>query len=383
MNSLQNDAVKNAVESLRNDIVEIADFIFANPEISSEEHQSCKYLANKLRENGMEVEENYLDMNTSFVSKIGSGKPKLCLFAEYDALPMGHACGHNIIAAWAIGTFLSISRLPDFKGTLYLFGSPAEEGRGSFASSKVRISGELKKIGIEAAFAIHPGDRWEVFGGLYARWRESFTFIGRESHAAGSPEDGINALDAAVSFYQSVRSLRSTLAPDKTAIISSIIREGGVAVNIVPGISEVWVDVRTRDNSQVLAVGDRIEAIARGISTAYNCELKIKSLAPVTCSFIRNEMLDSLMLNSAEKYIQGLKVTREDERRPMGSSDIGNVSSIVPTTQLIVKVAEAGTPLHSKEFLQSAGSNEAKKSLLEAVMTVTDAILHYGQSEVG
>ncbi len=370
--------VSETVSSIRERVLEVSDFIYGNPELSSEEYKGCKHLVDALRGCNASVTENYLGMETSFMAKHGSGRPRICLFAEYDALPSGHACGHNIIAGWALGTFLTVASMGKFKGTLYLFGSPAEEGRGRYASSKVKISKELRRIGMDAAFVIHPGDSWAVFGGYYARWRKSFTFMGKESHAAGAPEDGINALDAGVSFYQAVRSLRSALPADKQIIVSSIIKDGGTAVNIIPGRAEVWVDIRAVDKDLLLHTGRRVDRMASGIASANGCGLVAQSLAPVTGSFKRNEKLDNLLLDSGTAFIDELYLVGEAERRPLGSSDVGNVSSVVPTSQLIVKIANSGTPLHSRDFLEAAGSERAKEAMLMSIRASSLAILNLG-----
>lgn len=349
---------------------EILHYLYENPELSSEEYNSSKFLIKVLRDGGFEVLENFLDMETSFIATHGTGSPKFCLFAEYDALPIGHACGHNVIAAWAVGTFIALAKNPEFKGTIILIGSPAEEGRGKYASSKIRIAPYLKELRVNAAFCIHPGDQWKVSGDYYARWRKSFTFFGKESHAAGSPEKGINALDAAVSFYSSVKALRNQLKADIPVIISEIIKEGGVAVNIVPALAEVWVDIRTLDTEYLDVVGRIVEDMGKGVSSAHNCSITIKELAPVTSSFRKNRELDVALYESAKDVIEELKHPDTEVGHPIGSSDIGNVSQVIPTSQLLVKIADEGTALHTKALLEAAKTDYARKAMIRAIRGV-------------
>lgn len=359
--------------------IDISRHLYSSPEMSSEEFGSYAFITGKLKERGVELEEHFLGMKTAFVAKHGSGEPKICIFAEYDALPSGHACGHNIIAGWAVGTFLSISVDKRFNGTLYLVGSPAEEGRGEYASSKVKIAPVLSEMGIKAAFCIHPGDEWKVSGNYYARWRKSFEFTGRESHAAGAPEKGINALDAAVSFYTSYRGLRNQMRPDITVIISAIIKEGGVAVNVVPSKSTVWVDVRT-DESDYLAVPiSLIDNLAENIAKAHRCTLNSKELAPVTSAFRKNSELDRILYKAGKKLIVDLENPEENPEKPIGSSDVGDVSQVIPTSQLIVKIADKGTPLHSGLFLKAAGTEYAEESMIKAIRIAADAIIKYSE----
>lgn len=372
----------NPVESKENnDAMKIAAVIsrhlWNNPELSSEEINSHKFIVEFLKQRGFKVDDKFLGMNTAFLAVHGTGEPKVCIFAEYDALPTGHACGHNIIAGWAVGTFLSLSQNSGLNGTIYLVGSPAEEGRGKYASSKVKIARELKEMGIKAAFCIHPGDEWKVSGSYYARWRKSFEFIGKESHAAGAPEKGINALDAAVSFYTAGRALRNQMRPDTTVIISAIIKEGGVAVNIVPARSTVWVDLRTVDTSYLAQAAAMIDELGENIAKSYRCSLKTEELAPVTSSFKKDEFLDELMLSEGKKIITELKKPGINEDKPIGSSDVGDVSQNIPTTQLIVKISDSGVPLHSEDFLKAAGSEFAEKSMLKAIEVVSETIAKY------
>ncbi len=346
---------------------EVFQFLYDNPELSSEEYKSTSRFVSILKDHGFDVSENFLGMETSFMALHGTGTPKFCLFAEYDALPIGHACGHNIIGSWALGTFLATSKNPEFKGSIMLVGSPAEEGRGKYASSKKKIAPYLKKMGVDVALCVHPGDRWEVSGDYYSRWRKSFTFRGKESHAAGSPEKGINALDAAVSFYSSVKALRNQLKPGTPVIFSEIIKEGGTAVNVVPALAEVWVDIRTLDSQYLEVVGRMVEDMAGGISSAHRCTLSIIELAPSTSSFKTNEALDMAVYESAKEVIRELAPPNPGNRNPIGSSDVGDVSQLIPTSQLIIKIAEEGTALHTREMLQAAGTDYAKKAMLKAI----------------
>lgn len=357
--------------------IEIFQKLYDNPELSSEEYNSANLIVSKLRENGIEPTENFLGMSTSFIAVYGSGAPVISIFAEYDALPIGHACGHNIIAGWAVGTFLAVAKSGNFKGTLILVGSPAEEGRGNYASSKIKIAPKLKEMGVDIALCIHPGDEWKVLGNYYARWRNSFTFSGKESHAAGSPEKGINALDPAVSFYSSVRAIRNQLSPDTPVIVSEIIKEGGVAVNIIPSKAEVWVDIRTLDIEYLNSVASIVEEIAKGEAMAGRCKLSIKQLAPVTASFKENQDLDNFLYKYAHRVISQLPPPGTKVSRPIGSSDVGNISQIIPTAQLIVKTAKSGTSLHSSSFLKSAGSELAKNAMVMAIRAMYLTITNY------
>ena len=195
-----------SVSRVSDEVINLSNFIHSNPELGSEEFQCTEYYLNLLRKLDVSIEDHYLGMDTAFRASFGKGKPKIGILAEYDALPIGHACGHNIIGAWAYGVFASLIGEIS-QGSVFLIGTPAEEGRGKYASSKVQIAPVLAKEGFDAVFTVHPGGEWEVGGHLLGTVRYSFVFKGKDALAAASPEKGGNAFDASVSFYINFRML--------------------------------------------------------------------------------------------------------------------------------------------------------------------------------
>lgn len=362
----------------RNDIIEISNFIHENPELGSEEYLSSKFIIDKLKSLNIEVQENYLGMKTAFRAKVGNGHPKVAVLAEYDALPIGHACGHNIIGAWAFGVFVALSSVIT-KGTLYIVGTPAEEGRGEYASSKVRIAPELKKEGIEAVFTIHPGGEWEVGGNNLGIVRYSLVFKGKNAHAAASPEMGINALDAAVTFYTNFRMLNGMLGRQHQAVLSAVIKDGGVAPNIIPGRSEVWYDIRSEDDDFLSKIEQLTLNLANSSAELNRCSLDKAQLTPRLCPRKPDLYLDSIYFKYARKYLGGNVKSPEEAYKdmPRASSDVGNVSQLIPTVHLGVKVGPKGMPGHSEEMKYFSLTDEAQEALLTAVAIGYDSINDY------
>jgi amidohydrolase len=366
------------VKEIMPEIYEVSRFIYEHPELSSEEFKSSKYLIEKINEFCPDVQTNYLGIETSFKAELKPGKPGIALFAEYDALPLGHACGHNLIAAWGYGVFKALSLKENLDLNVILFGSPAEESRGKYASSKVIISKELKKIGVEAAFVVHPHYRWEVAAKYYARWRGSFIFKGKASHAAASPQEGINALDSAVNFYINLKMIKSSLNPNVKTVISEIIKSGGNAVNIIPESAEVWVDIRCSVNDYVDEILGKVKRAAQSCAASTGSTVEVAELAPFTPTFKPNQALDQLFYSSATKYVNDLLPLSESQNSPeMGSSDVCSVSQEVPTSQLLIKISNQNINPHSTEFLKAAGSDFAKESLIKAVAAGYDAVISF------
>ena len=368
------------VKEIVPEIYEVSKFIYEHPELSSEEFKSSKYLIEKVRKFCPEVQPNYLGIETSFKAELKPGKPSIALFAEYDALPLGHACGHNLIAAWGYGVFKALSLEKNLNLNVILFGSPAEESRGKYASSKVIISKELKKLGVEGSLVVHPYSRWEVAAKYYARWRGSFTFKGKASHAAASPQEGINALDSAVNFYISLKMIRSSLNPNVKTVISEIIKSGGNAVNIIPESTEVWVDIRCSVNDSVDEILGKVKRAAESCATSTGCTLEIKDLAPFTPTFKPSQTMDQLFYSSASKFVNDILPLSDSQYSPeMGSSDVCSVSQEVPTSQLLIKISNQNINLHTTEFLKAAGSDFAKDSLIKAVSAGYDAVISFAK----
>lgn len=367
-----------AVQNISKEAKEISRFIHSHPELGSEEHQAYSLLTSKLKERGVDVTKNYLGMETAFLGKVGNGEPKVAIFAEYDALPIGHACGHNLIASWAYGVGAAFADSKLKKGTLYIVGSPAEEGRGIYASSKIVIAPKLKELGIKAVFGVHPMGEWAVGGGALAITRLGFVFSGRDAHNAASPEQGINALDAAVDFYIQLRMMRTLVKRDKDVIIGAVIVQGGTAPNIIPGKAEVWVDLRSNDAEYVNELENRVKKIADGAARMTGCSVKSSELAGKLSSMKRAKNIEDLLYKHSKEYLP--KVVNPDERWtkiPEASTDLANVSQVIPTAHLLIKIGREGLPGHSEEWRECAGTKEAEEALLTAIAIGYDSISDY------
>ncbi|MDG7013267.1 MAG: amidohydrolase [Nitrososphaerota archaeon] len=368
----------SSVSDLEGEIRGVSRFVYMHPELGSEEFQASKLLASKLGDNGFKVTSDFLGMETSFLAEIGSGEPKVAIFAEYDALPIGHGCGHNLMAAWAFGVAASLAKEGLPRGTLYVAGSPAEEGYGKYAQSKIVIGPRLKELGTEAVFSMHPMGMWGVGWRMLASTRISFVFHGRDSHAALSPQDGLNALDAAVQFYMQAKMLRNLVRRDKDVILSAIIKDGGALPNVVPGRSEVWMDIRANETSYVLELEGKVLQIAQGAATMTGCTMEWTRLGKFLDSFKRHTELEGLYYKHALEYLG--KVGSPDESwssLAVASSDISNVSQIIPTVHLSVKIGREGLPGHSEEWKNCAGTVEAEEALLTSIAIANDSIIEY------
>ncbi|MHB8562295.1 MAG: amidohydrolase, partial [Thermoplasmataceae archaeon] len=249
--------VSRSLEDHIDGIIKLSNDIYNFSEPGSMEFRSSEEIIGKLKGNGFVVQENYLGLKTAFRAEFGSGTPVMGLLMEYDALPNGHSCGHNLIAAWAYGTALVLKDLMR-GGKIVLFGTPSEEGIGPYAGSKIIMAGSGSFSGIDFMFGMHPDDRWCVGCKALADLQIEFTFRGKSSHMAASPSEGINALDALVTSYTAINNSRDWAAVDSHLVIGMIIKEGGKASNVIPDRAVLEVDMRSTSSRFLRTFRDRI-----------------------------------------------------------------------------------------------------------------------------
>jgi amidohydrolase len=301
-----------------------------------------------------------IQLETAFkaIIKGKSSGPVICIMLEYDALPMGHACGHNLIAISGLAAAASLApHMDKIKGELWVIGTPAEEG-GKFGG-KIPLLKAGHFDDSDIVLITHPGDRWDTGADFLAISGGRFTFSGIPAHAAADPQRGISALDAAILAYTNIEMMREHIRPD--ARIHGIIKEGGTAVNVIPDRAVLSYAVRALDQIYVESLKKKIEHCVRSGAEAVGANVHIAwsygYSAPINVS-----TLDSLVLSTAqEEGIEGIK-----EWEALGSSDLGNVGYEIPTCNLWFKIAPEGILPHTHEFMKAAGGAEGFQSALNA-----------------
>ena len=362
------------VDARREALIQVSDTIHANPELGFEEFKSAALLAGVLEENGFKVERGVAGMETAFVAtQRGQGDgPTVAILAEYDALAgLGHACGHNIIGTAAVGAGLAVkAALPELAGTLQVIGTPAEEGGGG----KVIMVDAGIFDGVDAAMMFHPSGR-NMLGRLaLTAYPVSLEFFGRPAHAAAKPDEGINALEAMLLTFSGINALRQHLRDD--ARIHGIITHGGDAANIVPDHTSADFIIRAADTPYATEVLDKVRACAEGAALATGARLEFKQSGPRYDARMPNPKLMELFAENMHALGQNMELATGNER--MGSSDIGNVSQVVPTIHPYIAIASEDTGGHTVEFREAAVSEAGHDGLIIAAkalaMTVLDLL---------
>jgi amidohydrolase len=373
--------VCEAVDRRAAQLIETADWIHAHPEIGHQEVEASKRLTGMLQSAGIPVEMGTAGMATAFKADLGAGasaRPRVAILAEYDALPgLGHGCGHNLIGTSAIGAGLALKEVAqDLGGSIWVLGTPAEESAAPNAGGKVHMVNAGVFEDVDAAIMFHPGTETAITldRSLAARGFE-FYFHGRAAHAAGAPEEGINALDAVVLMYNAISVLRQQVRSDVR--IHGIILSGGAAANIIPDYAAIRYRTRADDADYLAEVVERVVACAEGAARATGCKLEWKEYMPGYENTMPNKVLLELMTENLRSI--GVQVNNERRKSGRGSTDFGNVSRRVPGIEARIAITEVlETPGHSIEFREAAGSDMGRQAMLTAAkglaMTAVDLL---------
>lgn len=362
--------VREAVSEHADRLVDVSHQIHARPELGFEEHFAHGLLTGVLEDAGFAVERGIAGLDTAFVATFGRG-PAVGVICEFDALPeIGHGCGHNVIAAAGLGAALAAAEVAaDAGGRVVVIGSPAEEGGGG----KVLMARSGVFDGLEAAMMVHPADRDLTRMDVVAIERIAVEYHGMASHAAAAPHKGRNALDAAVLGYVNVAALRQHLAASER--IHGIITDGGARPNIIPAHAAAEWYVRTPSRHTLGPLVDRVHSCLRAGSDAAGCEIHTGRIGQTYDDMIHSlPVVAAYVVNAAE--LGRVVVDPNRSTAVVGSTDMGNVSYLVPSIHPMIKAAPEGTPLHSLDFTRSAGGELGDAAVLDGAaalaMTAVD-----------
>jgi amidohydrolase len=356
-------ALAEGIEEWKPRVQTLAHEIHTNPELAFEEVRSSKAAAALLAEGGFEIAPGTGGLPTAFTATAGRGELKVALCVEYDALPnIGHACGHNLIAGASVAAALALRPYVDELGIeLKAIGTPAEESGGGKALLLERGAFD----GVCLALMVHPvqdGMTYNPAGSsAQAMGRYRATFVGRASHAAAAPHLGINAADAAVLSQVAVGLLRQQIPGDHR--IALYVAEAGIATNIIPERAVVEFECRAFTLGDYEALLERVLACFEGAALSTGTTLSIEPTEPAYQPLIQNNAL-------AAHWTEAMRTFGKDTTRSAGmsggSTDMGNVSQVIPTLHPWLSVPGANVPIHSHGFAAFADTPEAYTVMFEA-----------------
>jgi len=364
---MKNKIIKE-LDAIKGTLIEISDFIYHHPEAGNEEFMAAAKLVAFLKSHGFLVEVGIVNKPTSFRAIYDSKKegPNIAFLCEYDSLPeIGHGCGHNMIGTMGVGAGVSLSKVLDsIGGKITVLGTPAEETDGA----KVAMAKEGILKDVDVAMIVHPGQVSAESGHSLAMDALQFAFKGKTSHAAAEPESGINALDGVLMTFNGINALRQHVTSDVR--IHGIIKEGGLAANIVPDYAVAQFYVRAATREGLDPVVEKVKNIARGASLMTGAELSITNYEISYDNLKTNEVL-------SKTFSSNLKSVGVDDITPAkssyGSIDMGNVSYVVPAIHPYLGFGCGNAASHSREFADATITDTAHHALIQgaAAMALT------------
>jgi amidohydrolase len=366
------ERARQQFEELEGRMRDLSRWLYDHPELAHQEHQSSARLAADLSAAGFDVEYPAYGVATSFAARVGDSGPEVVVCAEYDALPgVGQACGHNIIASAAVGAGMALAGLVDELGIrVTVLGTPAEEKFGG----KVDLVEAGAFEGVAAAMMIHPSPQDIVDPNVIAIAEIDVHFHGKTAHASAYPDRGINALDAFVQAYVNISTLRQAMLP--TDKVHGIITDGGEAPNIIPDYTRSSWYVRAQTRQRLEELRKKVRACFEAAAIGTGCTVELEPIGHVYEELVSNPTMVELFAANAGEL--GRTMGRGADLPPSqtGSTDMGNVSKVVPTIHPMLGIDSLPAVNHQAEFaahtLTPAGERAIRDGALGMAWTIID-----------
>jgi amidohydrolase len=357
-------AARRSAEDLQPALVGLSRAIHHEPELCFEEFRAAERVADMLDEAGFAVERGPYDLPTAVQARVGSGPLSIVICAEYDALPaVGHACGHNLIAAASIGAGMALAGVADDLGlTVTVLGTPAEEGGGG----KVLLLERGAFDGAHASMMVHPWPEDRLVATCLAVDHLEVHYTGRAAHASASPEQGVNAADAMVVAQVAIGLIRQHLRRGDQ--VHGIVTKGGDAPNIVPEETFGRFMVRARTLEDLAVLRPRIEHCFESGALATGASLEIRDLAPTYSHFVSDDALLAAWRHNAEELGRRYTADERQEARPTISTDMANISLAVPSIHPMIGIETHGAVNHQAEFAAACLGPSAEQAVFDGAL---------------
>ncbi|QUH02282.1 amidohydrolase [Saccharopolyspora erythraea] len=357
--------IASRVRAAEAELVGLSRRIHANPELAFEEVRASRWVAEALAGGGFDVEHGCYGLPTAVRAIAGTGPCHVVVCAEYDALPgMGHACGHNIIAAAAVGAGLGLARVADDLGlTVTVLGTPAEEGGGG----KVLMLERGAFDGAHAAMMVHPAAQEAAALRGSAVSVFDVEYRGRPAHAGAHPELGVNAADAMTIAQVAIGLLRQQTR--EVERIHGVVTGGGLAANVIPDCSTGnWI-VRSDSSEHLSALKGRVLACFEAGAVGSGCELEIRPSCPDYADLVHDR--DMVALYQANATALGRRFPEPGEGPLVGAAtDMGNVSHRVPSIHPMLGLDCLPAVNHQPEFAAACATPAADRAVLDGAVAL-------------
>jgi amidohydrolase len=370
------DRVEDAVNRRRGDLIELSHAIHAEPELAFEEFRSCAKTQTLVAERAFEITAAPGGLDTAFRAVYGDGPLVIGICAEYDALPgIGHACGHNIIAASAVGTALALAEVAEELGlTVVLLGTPAEEKGGGKAL--LLKAGAFDDIAVTVM--LHPGPLDIAAARSLALSQVAVEYRGQEAHAAVAPYLGVNAADAVTVAQVAIGALRQQLAPGQ--MVHGIVTDGGQATNIIPARAEMHYTMRANDSRALRELEQRMANCFLAGAVATGCEYDVAETEPAYDELAPDRWLADAFRAEMVRCGRTPVPTELEAALPLGSTDMGNVTQVMPGIHPIVGIDADGASVHQPAFAAAAAGPGGDAAVVHGSIMLARTVVALAES---
>jgi amidohydrolase len=370
------DRVEETVRRRSTDLVELSHAIHAEPELAFAEHRSCAKTQTLVAERGFEITAAAGGLDTAFRADFGSGPLTVGICAEYDALPgIGHACGHNIIAASAVGAALALADVADELGlTVSLVGTPAEE----FGGGKVLLLNAGVFDDLSLAVMMHPGPVDIAAARSLTLSAVRVSYRGKEAHASAAPFLGVNAADAVTVAQVAIGLLRQQLAPGQQ--VHGIVALGGKVANVIPAHTELQYTMRATDASSLADLEVKVGDCFLAGAVATGCDFSVEQTEPMYDALKPDPWLAETVRAEMTRLGRSPVDQAIEAALPLGSTDMGNVTQLLPGIHPMVAVDAGGASLHQPEFAAAAAGPSADKAVVDGAIMLARTVVRLAES---
>ena len=364
-----------AIDAAAQTLIDVSHDIHDHPEQNYAEFYASELLCRTSGEFGIDVELGAFSSGTGFSGDVGSG-PTVCIMSEYDALPdIGHGCGHNVIAAAGLGAAVGLAVVASSAGgRLRYMGTPAEEGGGG----KILMAQNGALTGVDVAMMVHSADADLTTIDAIALQQLLVEYFGEEAHAAAAPHKGRNALDAAVLGYMSVAALRQHILP--TERIHGIFTKAGEKPNIVPREASTEWYVRSDTISSLNDLIPRVLAALESGGIACGCSVDHQWIGSPYADMVTNESLSASYVANAALLGRSVSDPRTTGHRVVGSTDMGNISHLVPSIHPMIASAPSGATIHTQAFAKHSRESLADKAVIDGAKAMAMTAIDFWTS---
>ena len=375
--TLKNTFQKN-LDSIHKQLTEVSDWMYENPELGFNEFKTSEYLVKFIESFNGQVVYPTGNLDTAFEITYGTDGPLVVLCVEYDALPeIGHACGHNIIATASIGAGLAIKDLVNELGIrVKLLGTPAEEGGGG----KIILLENGNFEDAACSMMIHPGYENVVNPTFTTIQQYKVEFFGKDAHAAGAPEEGINALDAQIQLFVNASTYRQQMV--STNRMHGVITNGGFKPNIIPSYTSSEWYLRALNEGDLSKIESDFKNFVNAAAMATKCEVKIESPDYRYTEIDNNKTMYELYKENSLSVGREMILQSEAARPGLGSTDMGNVSLAMPSIHPMLSIDAGDAVNHQPEYAAATLTPGGHKAIYDGAFAMGATIIDLAEKNL-